>query len=334
MRIRLPIALLLAGAALLGGCKSKPVSPAHQLSQAAKGPAKNLPHDIKLLFLKGSCERGVFSPDGRSALALCTQPEGPALPQLYSVDLGGFSEKRVTWQDGSIGSADWLENDLLVYASTTDELKEIPFLPTKPPPEEIPSDLYISDRVGDSIDRLTKRIGFDGDLSYWPRGKEVLYVSRRGKDDLIQRINGRGKSAIVYHSRGRSVRSPAGLANGQVAWLESSPDGSGVDLRFSGMKEPRLRGRRLLSLRPAPGGQAVIAVESFADGSARVLLVGAPASCERTLAEVPLDLRAADGSLNPPRLLLSVTTGTQGVFALKELPGEGFSCPPPAASVK
>ncbi|HRO66516.1 MAG TPA: hypothetical protein PL182_03020, partial [Pseudobdellovibrionaceae bacterium] len=168
-----PLLFLCCFLAVLFGCSSKKI--ATDESSGYSGP--------QLFSFPGSCAQGVLSPDGKRAAALCTIAGQKESAQVYEFDLAKKSYRRVTWQDGKIGSVDWLNDDRLVYDSNTDELKEAPFFGL--PPEKIGSEIYVSDRYGTEIDRWTERAGEDGHVASTKTDDRLLFVSRRGSSLVV-----------------------------------------------------------------------------------------------------------------------------------------------------
>jgi Tol biopolymer transport system component len=208
--------LIAVGLVLIGsGCSAKP--PAVVANATKKSTITG--ETWQILTPDESCVRGVFSPSGQKVLALCEGAQHSAA-QLYELDLEKKKQRRVTWQDGEISSVDWISNDDVVYTSSTDELKEIPFAAKKLAVGETPGDVYRSDIFGEKIQRLTNRSGYDGDLSVHPKTKEVFFVARTPSEHQIMKIGFR-KSAVTVIKGGKEERmSPVVLADGILAWIE------------------------------------------------------------------------------------------------------------------
>lgn len=318
----LPIFLLLA-------CGGKKVTSENPPAMPVPAPqqVKSAPDYFKGMI--GSCDRGVFSPSGRKILMICTGRDEALSTQIYEYDLVNHVERRLTWQDGAIGSVDWLDEDHFAYSSTTDELKEIPFSTVKPDTDEIPSEIYTTDRVGHEIRRETNRIGFEGDLSVHHAQHAILFVSRQNQNYGIMRLT-TDRRILTSVAPGKAVRrSPASLSQGPVAWLESSAKEGGANLEMhDGRKQStRLKDRTLVSARPFPNGEAWLVVENDGKKGSRVLWV-TPKDCEKTIYETPDDLRFVDATLtSPPRLLLTVVEGPRRRLILKDWPAlKDVSC--------
>jgi Tol biopolymer transport system component len=169
-----------------------------------------------------------LSPDGKKLAFIARNRPSHTHGQVYILDLETRREKRVTFQDGDCFSPVFLKNGKqLVYASTTDELKEKPVLFQKkseaaPWP---PADLYLSDTAGTTINRLTHRAGFDGQP--WPRLEKSL-VFAQANNALLEawQIHIDSKKSIpLLTKKDKSVEnlrfSPD---NKQAIWIERSPD--------------------------------------------------------------------------------------------------------------
>lgn len=117
--------------------------------------------------------RLIFTSRGRS------QHKGT---QIYEIDLLENKERRVTFSDGDAFDATYLGNSEILYASTTDEIKETPLL-NKTMKNEFPqSELYMSDLYGTEILRITQQPGYDGEPVFAPHALNpfILFSSRRG----------------------------------------------------------------------------------------------------------------------------------------------------------
>lgn len=120
--------------------------------------------------------------NGVEILFLSARPETHEQSQVFLYNLESLSERRVTYQDGQCSSPIFVKkNGDIVYASTTDEIKERPLLFQKAQASEIPSELYLSDINGSSIRRLTKHIGFDGDAVDKTDRANSIYFSQQEK---------------------------------------------------------------------------------------------------------------------------------------------------------
>lgn len=194
MRKLLP-ALLLAVTA----CSSRP---ARETGSTFTAPPTNMP------ATGGRVERAVFSPDGKSLYLLLSRMPEHAGAQIYEADLQRGVLRRVTWQDGDIESFDVGPDGRLLYASTTDELKERPHPSERSPDEGLPTEIYLSDRFGENIQRLTDHPGYDG---------QVLFSSRPGEITFLSRVKG-----ALIERRGRIDHPKSTSEKPRVSWTNES----------------------------------------------------------------------------------------------------------------
>jgi Tol biopolymer transport system component len=104
-----------------------------------------------------------WSPDGEHLLFVSRNRPAHKNAQVYEFDFKTNKERRITYSDGEDSDPQYvLGGNKIVYASTTDELKERPKLfgnelPTEQNP---PTEIYLSDLSGIEIQRLTHHPGF------------------------------------------------------------------------------------------------------------------------------------------------------------------------------
>jgi hypothetical protein len=126
-----------------------------------------------------------------------------AQPQLYSMDLGSFREKRLTFQDGHIYDAIAIANNEVSYSSTTDEYKERPllFYPDQAKQKFPGTEIYLSNAQGLSINRLTQEPGFDGILQRHPLRPDSLIFSKWHEGALqLWQLNTKSKARLLLRS--------------------------------------------------------------------------------------------------------------------------------------
>lgn len=122
----------------------------------------------------------------------------------------------------------------MIYASSTDEIKELPDFIRKATQKDLTPDLdffgqplprteiYLSDLNGDKIVRLTKSAGYDGDLSYRPLKNEYAFVSIRNKNLDIYAMIGGELTRIT--SLKEHDFSPAISEKGELAFIRGSTE--------------------------------------------------------------------------------------------------------------
>lgn len=134
--------------------------------------------DASVVLSQGHNESAVFSTDGEKIFYVSKNRNGHRNTQIHEYDLTMQRDRRITFQDGEVLRIFPLENDRLLYSSTTDEIKEQPFvvdLDQRYPRAEI----YHSDLFGNHISRLTESPGFDGEMLFVPAKKQMLFTSGR-----------------------------------------------------------------------------------------------------------------------------------------------------------
>lgn len=163
----------------------------------------------------------MIAPDGKKLLFVSWGRIDHANRQVYEMDLSTKKETRVTFQSGDVFSPQYLKENWIVYASSTDELKENPtFLKSKlkateddkvtiAEGTEIPTDLYLHQLGEGEISRITKHSGFDG----WPRLlKESLSWTRVDKDKIY----------VVQKSSPQSAEVILALPARSAQWAQNS----------------------------------------------------------------------------------------------------------------
>ena len=158
----------------------------------------------------GQNRNGRFSPTGRYIIFHSSHRTSHKNSQIYLLDTSQNKEKRISYHDGQTASAQFTFNDQnIIYASTTDEIKEYPTLlqealegksikagqdnnalflhPT------LPYEIYTSSVDGSRIRRLTRHKGYDGSIFWNPTTKRLFFTSlRRNRLQLYSlQANGR-----------------------------------------------------------------------------------------------------------------------------------------------
>jgi Tol biopolymer transport system component len=173
-------ALLALTAAACGHTSSSSVPPS--LQQALSNPAAPSLNVSSLgiqLTQQGENSSPFISPDGKKVVYVSQKRTAHAQGQIYVYDLDTLKERRVTFQDGECRDPIFLKDSKrIVYASTTDELKENPLI-LRPKDEKSAypfTDLYVSDLSGSDIERLTHQEGFDGyPWPRWDRPQSIIF---------------------------------------------------------------------------------------------------------------------------------------------------------------
>ncbi|WP_413582682.1 hypothetical protein [Bdellovibrio sp. HCB288] len=170
-----------------------------------------LQKNVKQITFQGDNERPRFSANGMR-LIYSSQNRGNRKDlQVYETDLVRNKERRVTFSDGAAFDADYINDMEILYSSTTDEIKESPFLNRNPSKEFPPSDLYLSDRFGSDILRVTVQPGYDGEAFMIPHPTKpsVIFTSRRGDVTGVYRMDLKSRFVSLLASEtGKDRRFP------------------------------------------------------------------------------------------------------------------------------
>jgi Tol biopolymer transport system component len=215
------------------GCGSKPTN-----SQAPAPMPLKLPGQLSI---EGENCCAALVPQSTQIVFLSRGRKLHSQSQVYIYDLALQQERRLTYHDGNDQGVTVhpVTKDML-YASTTDFLKEHPALLTKalgnfealnkfinsrPLWTLDHYDLYRSRLDGGGIKRLTNELGFDGEAQFDPKGKEILFVKQSGTQTVLARMdeNGSGLKRIFQNSEndGEPRYSQDGK---QMTWVRRSED--------------------------------------------------------------------------------------------------------------
>lgn len=176
---------LVLGSSILSGCSHLSatkyvLTPDYLLTKGSQ----------QVTFL-GDNERPRFSDDGSRLIYTSHNRGNQKNSQLFELDLNRNKERRMTYSDGNAFDPVFMSDSEILYASTTDEIKESPFLNKNPDKDFPPSDLYMSDRFGADIVRLSQQPGYDAEPIFvkHPTEPYIIFTSRRGDLTGIYRMN-------------------------------------------------------------------------------------------------------------------------------------------------
>lgn len=132
----------------------------------------------------GETGQASYSADGQKLLYVAWNRSNHSQPQVYERHLESGTERRLTYQNGSTFAPRYHPTEaMIVYASTTDELKENnPLLypdslpPALPKDYQQPTEIYTHAINGLEITRLTERHGFDGQARFTGDGKQLIWT--------------------------------------------------------------------------------------------------------------------------------------------------------------
>ncbi len=235
MKRNLKIAALMG---LLCGCSHLSVtkdllSPDYLLSKCSKQ-----------ITFQGDNEHPRFSPDGTKLLYSSRARSFNKGAQIYEMDLTKNKERRVTFSDGDAFDPSYVSDTEILYASTTDEIKESPFINKTINKEFPPSDLYMSDRFGSEILRLTQQPGFDAEAVFvtHPAKPFILFTSYRGDLMGVYRMDLKHLLISLISAEGEKERRFPTISPDmkQIALIEKDKKTSEQSLMLFTMKGKKL----------------------------------------------------------------------------------------------
>ncbi|WP_374075638.1 TolB family protein [Bdellovibrio bacteriovorus] len=178
----------------------------------------------KQITFLGDNDHPRFSEDGTKLLYTSRARSLHKGAQIYEMDLVKNKERRVTFSDGDAFDAIYMSDSEILYASTTDEIKESPLLNKNFNKDYPPSDLYMSDLYGNDILRITQQPGFDGEALFLPHSTKpfILFTSRRGDLLGIYRIDLKHLPvSLISAEKDKEKRYPTMTPDRtQIAWVE------------------------------------------------------------------------------------------------------------------
>jgi len=261
---------------------------------------------VEQLTLVGENRQGQFSRDGKEIIFQSARRPEQLNAQIYILHLDGMKEKRITFNDGEDSWPQFSpDGKRIVYASTTDELKEHPDSPApSPAPSTTPAstlyeywggklpdeEIYESDADGSHITRLTQSVGFDGEPDFSPDGFRILFTTTRAGQPQIFVMNNSGAGQRKWKTGDgdgfQGVYSPDGK---WVAWVGDVADGKGTQIFVSsryGGQVRRLTREPSVHLTPSwsPDDRVILFSGDVATPSqSKIYAVDVDGSCVRQL---------------------------------------------------
>jgi WD40 repeat protein len=226
---------------------------------------------VKQLTFEGDNDSPRFSPDSQRIVFISRSRTSHRNTQVYEMDISQNKERRVTFQDGEIRGPTYINNDTILYASSTDEIKEtlIEKSSANARPDRPPMELYQSDLYGNEILRVTHFAGHDSEPTFVFDGKPyILFTSYRAgllgifKFDLSLH---RRQTSYFLLEKAKDRWSPTVSENRKyVAWLEKDHEGENVRIMVSQM-------RRLITTMTPYKEEKEIRDLSFVPNSAKLI---------------------------------------------------------------
>ena len=203
----------------------------------------------KILVETGDSAQASYSPRGDQLVFVSGKRPGHAHQQVYVRESNGV-ERRLTFSNGAVQHPSFHPREaLIVYASSTDELKEYsPLLKVGDKPEtsrrpaslSAPLDIYVHGLNSYEIDRLTVHEGFDGLARFADDGRAVTWTQSVGDRTRVQSISRANRATRVLQGLGLNptdyVIAPDLTAS---AWIEYDADFGAPKLRLRRDKQTR-----------------------------------------------------------------------------------------------
>lgn len=207
--------VLVAG--LLTGCS-------HSATKDVLTPDFLLGKGTQQVTFLGDNDHPRFSPDNLRLVYQSRNRSKHRGWQIYEMDLTKVKERRVTFSDGDAFDPLYIADQEIIYASTTDELKEGPLVNRILDKEFPPSDIYMSDVYGSDIMRLTRQPGYDAELNFLAHTKNpaIIFTSRRGEVLGIYRLDlPKLPVSLISAEKGKGKRFAAISPDQQsLVWVE------------------------------------------------------------------------------------------------------------------
>ncbi|MBO9665278.1 MAG: PD40 domain-containing protein [Bdellovibrio sp.] len=199
----------------------------------------------KQITFQGDNDRPRFSPDNQRLIYSSHHRGNQKNAQIFEMDLARNKERRVTYSDGDAFDPFYLSTTELMYASTTDEIKESPFLNRNPDKDFPPSDLYMSDRFGSEILRITQQPGFDAEALYvnHPVKPFIIFTSRRGDVTGVYRMDLKNwLVSLIAAEKDKDRRSPTISPNRKdAAFIETDLKTNTQSLQLIDLKTKKMQ---------------------------------------------------------------------------------------------
>lgn len=199
---------------------------------------------VKQLTFEGENDSAHFSADGNKVIYLSRRRLQHKNTQIYEMNLQKNTERRVTFQDGEVSNPIYLNDQQIIYASNTDEIKEnlAPSTPKNTTQDYLGLDIYRSDLFGNDIDRLTHVAGYDDEpvVVTWPR-PHLIFTSRRdGASGLFKYDFKTNATSVFLFDKNKDQWGAAVSPSSQhIAWLEKEKSKNTFRIMLSPLKNTK-----------------------------------------------------------------------------------------------
>lgn len=195
--------------------------------------AKSPPADVEHVLVEdGESREPVFSPDGEKILFVSAKRKGHQLAQVYEKSLTSGDERRITFQAGHTSLPAYHPRDnLIAYASSTDELKEQPLRHHAPISAsemyrefQEQTEVYTHNLSDYGIHRISRREGFDGEPRFQDDGSLSYTRATPNSLEIMRSSSGREKGHWLKDLGHRASSFFAKDRSKISGWLEWNPD--------------------------------------------------------------------------------------------------------------
>ena len=305
MKLIFSIAILFGFSCGLSACSSKnrkPDLPAEVDYLQTK--------DASIVLSQGYNRGAVFSEEGDKIFYISRDRKGHKNTQIHEYDLTLQADRRLTYQDGEVFSVIPLNEEQIIYASNTDEIKEQPFAgePNKHYPK---AELYLSDLYGSEISRLTNSPGFDGEMIQVPPRKSLLFTSTRaGTPGLFWLDLQTDKIQVFAHDKVKPQRSAALSFDGKALfWIEEDLKEKSNTIMTSDLSGKKRKGVLTLkgvvnSLLPARNGLIIYGWQPDGASFNQLDIFDPEKICTQSLLKTKLNFSEPQFSVKNPSLIL------------------------------
>jgi Tol biopolymer transport system component len=317
-------AVLTAGFAMLLGCHTaaktlppdgasgagtysavRPSTPNLQIEQPGSDGGTRTFFAAHPITSLGENSQARYSADGTKLLYISRARANHEQAQVYLLNLANMTERRLTFHDGDDSRPTWAGDGRFLFASTTDEKKEIPHVidrlmrtydakdlkgETKPVSEGL--EIYQQSFDGLMIERLTRSPGNDTDPDFESKKSTVIYSSDRDG------------SANLYRLGGLSAQRPGNQGNNIDAHIRA------VNLNRLTNGKFEDRGPRV-----SPDGRTVVWTRTSDGGKTSQIFIASLSDPKKTThALTPLGEQSVDPSWNPMGNLILFSSNHDSKF--------------------
>jgi len=266
--------------------------------------------DASIVLSQGYNRGAVFSEDGDKIFYISKDRIGHKNTQIHEYDLILQADRRLTFQDGDVFSVIPLNEEQIIYASNTDEIKEQPFAGEQNK-NYLKAELYLSDLYGSDITRLTHSPGFDGEMIQVPLRRSLLFTSTRaGTPGLYWLDLQTDKIQVFAFDKIKPQRSPALSFDGRsLYWIEEDPTEKSNTIMTSDLSGKKRKVVRTLkgsvnSLLSARNGLIIYSWQPEGAYFSHMDIYDPAKSCTQTLLKSKLNFSEPQFSIKNPSLIL------------------------------